>query len=112
VAVSRLRKSGYVYDKKTGRKRRVSVKRSRIAKRASRRRVHRRLKSTTRAKISRGIRASLRRHKTRGGRRVLRKARHVTSKPFGSRPKLLRRSRSRASQSTSVNPISLFHDGK
>jgi hypothetical protein len=85
MAMSKLRKSGFVRDKKTGRKRRVDVKRSRIAKRVARKRIHRRLKPATRTKISRGIRNTLRKRRTKTGRRVMRTVKHLTTKPYSGR---------------------------
>jgi hypothetical protein len=107
MAVSKLRKAGMTYDKKTGRKRRVNLKRSRAAKKAARKRRHKRLKPSTRKKISKAIRVTLRRHRTKSGRRVLRKVRHVNNKVYNvsRRPKITRRVRTLGPMA-----ISTFHD--
>lgn len=108
MAVSKLRKSGYTYDKRTGRKRRVNLKRSRVAKKAARSRRHKKLKPTTKLKISKAIKATLRRHRTKSGRRVLRKATlHKRIPRLSKRTKVTPR-RSRSFLVTS--PISTFHD--
>lgn len=59
-----------VYDKKTGRKRRVDPKRSRIAKKAAKKRRGKRLSTATRRKISKGVRMARKRNRTKSGRKT------------------------------------------
>jgi hypothetical protein len=62
---------GMIRDKKTGRKRKVDPKKSRVAKKASRKRVGKKLKPATKAKIARGVKKANKTHKTKAGRRVV-----------------------------------------
>ncbi len=63
------------YDKKTGRKRRVDLKRSRKAKLAARKRRGKHLKASTKMKIRRSLAKTNRTGRTQGGkgRRVIKK---------------------------------------
>lgn len=61
----------YTYDKKTGRKRRIDPKRSRIAKLAARKRRGKKMKASTKRKIALANKKARRSKRTKSGRRVI-----------------------------------------
>lgn len=64
---------GTVRDKKTGRVRRIDPKKSRIMKKAAKKRVGKKLKPATKMKISKAVKKSLKSGKTKAGRRVIKR---------------------------------------
>jgi hypothetical protein len=73
--VSRMKKrtarKNYVYDKKTGRKRRIDIKRSRAAKKGARKRRGKHLKAATKLKISKSNRRARKTRRTKAGRKLV-----------------------------------------
>lgn len=61
----------YTYDRKTGRKRRIDPKRSRIAKMAARKRRGKKMKAATKRKISLANKKARRIKRTKYGRKVI-----------------------------------------
>lgn len=82
------RLSTMTHDKKTGRLRRKNVTRSRIAKKASRKRVGKKLKAATKLKISRAVKKTSRTHRTKFGRRALTAKRSGVGRKAGARRKV------------------------
>jgi hypothetical protein len=66
----------YKIDRKTGKRKLVNAKRSRIATKAARRRKGKHLKTAVKRKISMSLKKTERTHRTKFGRRVL-KRKHV-----------------------------------
>lgn len=68
-----------VRDRKTGRMRQLNAAKSRVAKQAAKKRMHKPLTTATKIAIAKGVKASNRTGRTKLGRRVIKKAASTSS---------------------------------